>query len=118
MHRCHACQSLTAASRLECGECGLTVEGRFATPRLGRLAPEDQQLIESFVLCGGSLKLLAEDQSVSYPTVRKRIDGLIGRLRDLRSADERQAEAWLEAVERGHMKPEMAARLMRELAHG
>lgn len=118
MTRCHVCQSLMTASRLECAECGLTVEGRFATPRLGRLAPEDQQLIESFVLCGGSLKMLAEDLSVSYPTVRKRIDGLIERLQDLRSADERRTEAWLEAVERGSMKPEMAARLMQELAHG
>lgn len=107
-----------AASRLECGECGLSLEGRFATPRLGRLAGDDQRLIEAFVLCGGSLKMLAEDLSVSYPTVRKRIDGLIERLQDLREADERQAEAWLEAVERGRMKPELAARLMAELAHG
>lgn len=87
-------------------------------PRLARLAPDDQQLVESFVVCGGSLKMLAKDLSVSYPTVRKRIDGLIERLNDLRSADERQAEAWLGAVESGRMKPEMAARLMRELAHG
>lgn len=107
-----------AVSRLECGDCGLSVEGRFATPRLSRLAREDRQLIEAFVLCGGSLKMLAEDLSVSYPTVRKRIDGLIARLEDLRAADERQTESWLEQVERGHMKPEMAARLIEELAHG
>lgn len=118
MMRCHACQSRLAISRLECAECGLSLEGRFATPRLVRLAPDDQQLIESFVLCGGSLKTLAEDLSVSYPTVRKRLDGLIERLESLRSADERQAEAWLEAVERGSMQPEMAARLLQELAHG
>lgn len=104
--------------RVECTACGVGMAGRFASPRLARLAPEDQHLIESFVLCGGSLKLLAEQLSITYPTVRKRIDGVIERLSDLRSADEHQGDAWLKSVESGDMSPEMAARLIREQAGG
>ncbi len=106
------------ARRLECAACDIVVAGDFATPRLARLDSEDQLLIESFVLCGGSLKHLAQDLSISYPTLRKRIDGLISRLNVLRASDERQAEQWLQQVEAGKMKPEKAARLLREQAHG
>lgn len=116
--RCYSCQSQMAARRMECGECGIAIEGEFATPRLARLQPDDQQLMESFVLCGGNLKHLAESLSVSYPTLRKRIDGLIDRLRALRAADQKQAEAWLTDVESGRTNAEEAARLLRELAHG
>lgn len=104
--------------RLECTACGVGLDGRFASPRMARLPSEDQQLIESFVLCGGNLKLLAEQLSITYPTVRKRIDGVIERLGELRGADERQAEGWLKAVESGDMTPELASRLIREQAYG
>jgi hypothetical protein len=105
-------------SRVECGACDITVEGQFGLPRLARLGPEAQGLIEAFVLAGGSLKLLAEEMSLSYPTVRKRIDGLIAHVRALAQADEAQNERLLKAVETGTIKPEKAARLMRETAHG
>ena len=118
MTRCHSCHAQLSVRRLECDGCGVFVEGQFATPRLARLDAEDQQLIESFVLSGGNLKNLAEDLSISYPTLRKRVDGLIARLDELRAADERQAEEWLREVEAGRMKPEQAARLLREQAHG
>ena len=118
MNRCQHCQSAMTVSRLECTACGLGVEGRFATPRLARLTAEDQHLIESFVLCGGSLKTLAEQLSITYPTVRKRVDAVIERVQMLQSADERQTEAWLKSVEGGEMSPEMASRLIREQAYG
>lgn len=107
-----------AVRRMQCHSCGLTVEGAFGTPRLARLDAGDQQLVELFLLAGGSLKALAEALSASYPTVRKRIDGLIERLEALRSADEARNNRWLTAVEKGTMGPEEAARLIRESAHG
>jgi hypothetical protein len=105
-------------TRLECGACGLAFEGCFGTPRLARLRPEDQSLVESFVLAGGNLKALSDELEVSYPTVRKRIDALIFRLQEIRAGDDRQNREWLREVESGNMKAESAARLMRETAHG
>lgn len=118
MMRCAECHSSLIPTRLECGACGLTFEGRFGTPRLARLLAEDQRLAESFLLAGGNLKTLAEQLDLSYPTVRKRIDALIRRLDELRAKDEKQNQAWLQAVESGDMRPETAARLIRESAHG
>lgn len=42
------------------------------------LEPEDQEFIKEFVLASGSLKQLAKNYGVSYPTVRLRVDKLIG----------------------------------------
>ena len=118
MIRCTSCDSAMVARRMECGSCGISMGGEFGTPRLARLEAEDQQLLELFLLAGGSLKALAEELSLSYPTVRKRIDALIERLQALRDSDDAQNIAWLTSVESGSMAPEKAARLIRESAHG
>ena len=50
---------------------------------LGEAAPRrerDQQFAVAFILYSGSLKRMAKLYSVSYPTVRNRLDDLIARL--------------------------------------
>ena len=118
MSQCQSCHSTLSVTRLHCEACDISLEGRFGTPRLSRLGPEDQRLVEAFVLSGGNLKSLAEELGLSYPTVRKRIDALIDALRDLKANDEKQAQLWLQEVESGALRAEAAARLMRETAYG
>ena len=50
---------------------------------LTELDEEDLQFIRRFVLASGSLKELAQAYSVSYPTVRSRLDRLIAKVRAL-----------------------------------
>ena len=45
------------------------------------LDESDLQLVRRFVLASGSLKQLAADYEVSYPTIRQRVDALIERIR-------------------------------------
>ncbi len=45
------------------------------------LEPEELNFIRRFVLYSGSLKDMAEEYGVSYPTIRARLDGLIGKIR-------------------------------------
>jgi hypothetical protein len=40
-------------------------------------------LLKRFLLCSGSLKELADEYSVSYPTVRGRLDRLIAKVRTI-----------------------------------
>ncbi|HEV3165532.1 MAG TPA: DUF2089 family protein [Isosphaeraceae bacterium] len=44
------------------------------------LDDEDLQFLKRFLVCSGSLKALAEEYSVSYPTVRARLDRLIAKV--------------------------------------
>lgn len=84
-------------------------------PRLARLEPEQQMLVEQLVLAAGSLKEVAKVIEVSYPTLRKRLHSLIDALRVLRDEDNEQTAQLLEAVEVGEMPAETASRLIREL---
>ena len=47
------------------------------------LSDEDLMFIKRFVLASGSLKALAENYGVSYPTIRLRLDRLIEKIKVL-----------------------------------
>lgn len=45
------------------------------------LEPEELVFVRRFVLASGSLKEMAEEYGVSYPTIRQRLDALIEKVR-------------------------------------
>jgi hypothetical protein len=45
------------------------------------LSEEDETFLKRFVLASGSLKALAQEYAVSYPTIRLRLDRLIEKIR-------------------------------------
>lgn len=47
---------------------------------LTELSPEDLQFLKRFLLSSGSLKDLAAEYQVSYPTIRGRLDRLIAKV--------------------------------------
>ncbi|MCL5268991.1 MAG: DUF2089 domain-containing protein [bacterium] len=82
---CPSCGRGLTVRRFECERCGTSVEGAFGLPLLARLSPVDQTLVVSLIKASGSLKELARQYGVSYPTVRNRLDELIGRIEKLES---------------------------------
>jgi hypothetical protein len=76
----------------------------------------DREFVLRFVLASGSLKELAREYGVSYPTLRARLDRLIARLRHLleeRPVDE-MSELLARMVEQGEISLS-AARSVQEL---
>lgn len=118
MQHCGICHNALEAERLRCTACGLAYEGRFVLPRLARLGPAEQDLAERVLLAAGNLKEVAGAIEVSYPTLRKRLDALILRLRALREADQAGTRALLDEVEAGTRSVEEAARLIKEMNGG
>jgi hypothetical protein len=96
----------------------VSYSGNFSLPRLARLSPAQQHLAEQLVLAAGNLKLMAASLEVSYPTLRKRLDELVEALARLRTDDDARTAELLKAVEAGDMKPETAARSIKELKGG
>ena len=82
-----------------------------------RLPREDLDLIAELVLQSGSLKGLAESYGVSYPTIRSRLDNVIGRLKKLivGSVPDPLVELLADLVERGELTAS-GARAVRDLA--
>ena len=111
-NQCSYCGSGMRITKLTCGECGLTHGGEFHTPRLYRLATEDQQFIELFVLASGSLKRTAELLEVSYPTVRNRLDKLIEKLAHEKQQDDNYKQMILEDIETGRTPVKQGMRMI------
>ena len=81
-----------------------------------RLSRADQDLITELTLHSGSLKALAKTFGVSYPTIRRRLDEVIERLRVIVEGREPEPmnELLADLVRRGEITPS-AARDVRDL---
>lgn len=78
--RCPSCDSQLKVKSLKCENCDTEVFGLFELPVLTRLSIDDQEFILKFVKNSGSLKDMAKDLNLSYPTVRNLLDELIKKL--------------------------------------
>lgn len=81
-----------------------------------QLEEADREFVLRFVLASGSLKEVAQNYGVSYPTIRARLDRLIAQLQAILSGRKPDPMADLLArhVERGELAPS-AARAILEL---
>ena len=74
---------------------------------LARLQPDELDMIVALVLHSGSIKGLAKQYGVSYPTMRQRLDRLIARVEQ--AVDGREPDPLRETlarlVERGELSP-------------
>jgi hypothetical protein len=86
--KCPSCDQELIVTELSCLGCQTQVKGRYRLPPVLRLSPEDQQFIERFVLSSGSLKAMAGELGVSYPTVRNRLNDIIEQIETNRNDTE------------------------------
>lgn len=78
--KCPACDSTLKVGRMFCEECNTEVCGSYDLPILARLTETEQQFAVDFIKSSGSLKDMAKNMGVSYPTVRNILDDLINKL--------------------------------------
>ncbi|ALM49946.1 hypothetical protein AMR72_14155 [Flavobacterium psychrophilum] len=80
---CPSCSGSLHVSQLSCPSCSTQVSGNYPLPVLLRLPADEQAFILQFFLSGGSLKEIASQIGISYPTVRNRLDDLIEKVNQL-----------------------------------
>ncbi|MCA9261279.1 MAG: DUF2089 domain-containing protein [Planctomycetales bacterium] len=112
---CPYCQQAMTVSRMTCHCCEVAIEATFPTARLANLPVEHQRFIEIFVLASGSLKEIAEQTGVSYPTVRSRLDKVIAALREEIGRPQTTKGTILDAVNEGKLSAEAAAKLIKAI---
>jgi len=78
---CPGCQSQLKVKSLSCRKCGTEVIGFYDLPALACLPQDDQTFILKFVKCSGSLKDMAKQLGLSYPTVRNLLDEIIEKIK-------------------------------------
>lgn len=89
---CPVCQHALIASRLRCKHCGTALEGDFEIDRLARLSMAQRQFVVSFLRCRGNIREMEKEYSISYPTVRARIDEIIQALGERPTAEDAPAQ--------------------------
>jgi hypothetical protein len=80
---CPSCQHKLQVKTLHCDNCQTQVDGNYSLPLLASLPDEAQAFILEFVKSSGSLKEMAKSMSLSYPTVRNRLDEIINLLHNV-----------------------------------
>ena len=104
--------------RVSLPDGGITIEGQFEPPLLARLSAEDQVFVMAFVQVHGSIKEMERTFGISYPTVKKRLDGISSRLQFVEpvqasaepSESSSQSAAILDSLEAGEIDVDEAVR--------
>lgn len=110
---CPSCESnQVEVVKMACSSCRMTFEGSFSIPKLLQLPEADLQFILDFVLSSGSLKEMAKLQSVSYPTLRNRLNNLIDSIHALENARQTSKEDILQQLEAGKITTKEATLLL------
>lgn len=77
---CPSCGDNLRVHMMHCVGCDTKIEGDYSLPPIMRLAEDDIQFVQDYIMCGGSLKEIAAKMQLSYPTVRNRLDDIIATL--------------------------------------
>lgn len=80
---CPSCGGELKVVGLNCKECQTEIKGEYDIPPILKLTLEEQQFVTAFIKCSGSLKQMAADMGLSYPTVRNILDSIIENLQKL-----------------------------------
>lgn len=79
---CPSCHAHLKVKSLKCESCETEVTGLYTLPVLARLSDDDQQFVLRFVKNSGSLKEMASELKLSYPTVRNMLNEIIERIKN------------------------------------
>ncbi len=78
--QCPLCGQTQEVTEVACGHCDTQMRGHFTLSRFDRLAPDQAQFLETFLRCRGVIRDVEAALGISYPTVRARLDALLGTL--------------------------------------
>lgn len=81
-HICPGCSDRLNVKSLVCENCHTEVHGSFNLPLLASLSEQEQEFIIAFVKSSGSLKVMAQQLRLSYPTVRNLLDDIIAKVKE------------------------------------
>lgn len=117
--QCPVCSGQLAVTHLRCGSCGTELSGEFMANEFARLPEDKLAFLRTFLACRGNLKLVEQELSISYPTVRGRLDQLLESLQLHAREDSEEAmpatdkAEVLESLARGEIDIDEAERRLR-----
>lgn len=84
---CPSCEKALNVSQMKCNHCETTVNGNYDLPLYLKLPRDEQDFILQFFLSSGSIKEMAKQAELSYPTMRNKMDDLIEKIQKLKNVE-------------------------------
>nr|MBN1229444.1 DUF2089 domain-containing protein [Anaerolineae bacterium] len=120
---CPVCGETLEVSRMNCLQCGTSIEGHFSLGKLWRLNAEQIFFVETFIRCEGTIKRVEKELGISYPTVRSRLKDVIRAMgfevisdyvdRSSTRLSEEERSAILDRLYKGEISSEEALEMLR-----
>ncbi|SHF46499.1 DUF2089 family protein [Chryseobacterium sp. OV279] len=82
---CPSCDNTLNVSQMKCPNCKTEVSGDYELPVLLKLNREEQEFVLNFFLSSGSIKEMAKQAGLSYPTMRNKMDDLITKVGQIKT---------------------------------
>ncbi len=114
---CPICGHDLFVTKLECSHCQTEISGQFHLSKFNYLSKEHLYFIELFIKNKGSIKQLEKELDLSYPTVKKMLDEVIGALGYKVEKEEParpDREQILERLQNGEISSEEALKMLKE----
>lgn len=112
--KCPKCDSELVITKYTCPHCLTEITGEFYHDKFSRLQENDLEFIEIFIRNRGSIKEIEKELSISYPTVRNRLDQVIKSLGHTLDPSASKMEI-LQKLKDGEISSEEAADMIREI---
>ncbi len=77
---CPVCSNDLTVTKLSCSVCHTEISGDFALSKFSALSKDDLNFIETFIKVSGNIREMEKSLGISYPTVKKNLDGIIIKL--------------------------------------
>ena len=103
---CPRCKEKLVATRLSCDNCEMELSGDFPLSKFDYLSIEDTDFIECFLKYQGNFKAVQIEKEMSYPTAKKRLVDILGKLELLQTKSDENMEIFLSKVTKVDIKDE------------
>lgn len=78
--KCPVCGEGLHVTELSCHKCHTHIKGNFTLCRFCKLTNEQKSFAEVFIKNRGNIKEIEKELGISYPTVRGKLEDIIGAL--------------------------------------
>lgn len=115
LSKCPVCNSNLTAVKLKCKKCNTIIENDFELSKFSYLSSEQLTFIEVFIRCRGNIKDVERELGISYPTVRGKLEDVIGSLgyMPINIKEENNSEV-IDKLEKGEITAEQAINLLKK----
>jgi len=116
-NKCPSCDGKVIITELCCTDCKTSIKGSFNLSEFSLLSREEEYFLRVFLAARGNIKEVERQLSISYPTVKSKLENLLSKLGlgDLQNEVKKRRLEIVEKLERGEIPAQEAIKLLKEL---